>query len=132
MLACSPARNALASASVRPTSASVPATAGRLIVTNSVASTSPRSVLASNRTVHRIAPAIVVRRVTQPDQPGTGKQPAPGFCHSRRHAPDFDLSHVGHRVSGPVPVLEHEPGLAILDQQALHAALAIHEHHDDI
>src|SRR3954454_14896230 len=101
MLACSPARNALASASVRPTSASVPATAGRLIVTNSVASTSPRSVLASNRTVHRIAPAIVVRRVTQADQPGTGKQPAPGFCHSQP-GPAVPERPLAHNLTGRI------------------------------
>src|SRR3954447_7794116 len=65
MLSCSLASSALASDSARPTSTNVSATAGRLIVTNSVVSTSPRLVLASSRTVHCITPALVVRH-----QPG--------------------------------------------------------------
>src|SRR5215212_3622545 len=61
MLACSLVRSALASASVRPISASVLAIAGRRKVTNSAVFTSPLSVLASSRTVHCIMPALVVR-----------------------------------------------------------------------
>src|SRR3954451_21998013 len=61
MLACSLVRSALASASVRPISASVLAIAGRRKVTNSAVFTSPLSVLASSRTVHCILPALVVR-----------------------------------------------------------------------
>src|SRR3954451_3220536 len=61
MLACSLDRSALASASVRPISASVLAIAGRRKVTNSAVFTSPLSVLASSRTVHCILPALVVR-----------------------------------------------------------------------
>jgi hypothetical protein len=49
-----------------------------------------------------------------------------------RHAPNLDISHEGHRVGGPVPVLEHELRLAVLNQQAFDAALAIHEHDHDI
>src|SRR5215210_2899286 len=61
MLACSLVRSALASASVRPISASVLAIAGRRKVTNSAVFNSPLSVLASSRTVHCIMPALVVR-----------------------------------------------------------------------
>src|SRR5688572_19483455 len=61
MLACSAARSALVSASVRPISASPPVTIGRSNLANSVVFTSPWSVLASSRTVHRITPALVAR-----------------------------------------------------------------------
>src|SRR5215213_7553719 len=91
MLACSLARTDFASDSARPSSASVPPTTGRPIVTSSVVSTSPVSVLASSRTVHRIRPALVVR--PQPGQsardrqaacprfltlPGSDRTPSPG------------------------------------------------------
>src|SRR3954453_751521 len=61
MLACSLVRSALASASVRPISASVLAIAGRPNLTNSAVFPPPVSVLASSRTVHCIMPALVVR-----------------------------------------------------------------------
>ena len=60
MLASSMANGALVSASMRPTSASVPTTAGRLIVTSSVVFTSPALVVVSSRTVHRITPAALM------------------------------------------------------------------------
>ena len=47
MLACSLAKSALLSSSMRPTSASVLTTAGRLNVTSSVVFTSPAEALAS-------------------------------------------------------------------------------------
>jgi len=47
---------------MRPTSASVLITAGRLIVTNSVVVTSPALVVISSRTVHCITPAALVVR----------------------------------------------------------------------
>src|SRR3954463_2867698 len=72
MLACSLVRSALASASVRPISASVLAIAGRRKVTNSAVFTSPLSVLASSRTVHCILPALVVRH--QSGQSALGRQ----------------------------------------------------------
>src|SRR4051812_3999016 len=74
MLACSLARIDFASDSARPSSASVPPTTGRPIVTSSVVSTSPVSVLASSRTVHRIRPALVVR--PQPGQSARDRQAA--------------------------------------------------------
>jgi hypothetical protein len=59
------ANSVLLSASIRPISASVLTTPGRLNVTSSVV-TSPALVIVSNRTVHCITPAaLVVRR-----QPG--------------------------------------------------------------
>jgi hypothetical protein len=64
-LACSLANSALVSDNIRPTSASVLTTAGRLNVTSSVVVTSPWLVLASSRTVHCITPVPVVRH-----QPG--------------------------------------------------------------
>ncbi len=66
MLACSLASRDLASASTRPTSASVPTIAARLNVTSSVAFSSPALVIASSRTVHCITPAALVVR----HQPG--------------------------------------------------------------
>src|ERR671910_3430902 len=74
MVACSLARTAFASDSARPSSASVPPTTGRPIVTSSVVSPSPVSVLASSRTVHRIRPALVVR--PQPGQSARDRQAA--------------------------------------------------------
>src|SRR3954451_16637464 len=74
MLACSLARIDFASDSARPSSASVPPTTGRPIVTSSVLSTSPVPVLASSRTVHRIRPALVVR--PQPGQSARDRQAA--------------------------------------------------------
>src|SRR5215210_3028039 len=72
MLACSLVSSALASASVRPISASVLAIAGRRNVINSVVLTSPLSVLASSRTIHCIMPALVVRH--QPGQLALARQ----------------------------------------------------------
>src|SRR4051812_22274606 len=70
MRACSLDRRALASASVRPISASVPAITGRRI--NSVVFTLPWSVLASSRTVPCILPALVVRH--QPGRSARARQ----------------------------------------------------------
>ena len=67
MLACSLAGSALLSASIKPISASVPTTPGRLNVASSVVVTSPALVLASSRTVHCITPAVLVVR-RQPGQ----------------------------------------------------------------
>ncbi len=106
MLACSPARSALASASVRPISASVPPIAGRLSVASSVVSTSPRFVLASNRTVHRIMPALVVRH--QRGQSVRGRQatcprflPLPPASPTADPAADPAPSHTCHRHPRP-------------------------------
>jgi len=54
-------------------------TTGRLNVANSVVSTSPALVLASNRTVHCIMPAVLMSGISHTDQPAKGKQAAPGF-----------------------------------------------------
>src|SRR3954462_7598139 len=72
MLACSLARSALASASVRPISASVRAIAGRRKVTKSVVFSSPLSVTPPSRTVHCIMPALVVRH--QPGRSAMARQ----------------------------------------------------------
>src|SRR3954453_13128508 len=72
MRACSLDRRALASASVRPISASVPAITGRRTVINSVVFTLPWSVLASSRTVFCILPALVVRH--QPGRSARARQ----------------------------------------------------------
>ena len=73
---------------------------GRLIVANSVVSIAPWSVLASNRTVHRITPAFTVRR-----QPGRLSQTRQATCprfltlpsDTAETAPtqrDHDLQHI--------------------------------------
>ena len=41
-----------------------------------------------------------------------------------RHTPNLDISHEGHGVSGPIPVLKHELWLAVLAQQAFDAVTA--------
>ena len=74
MLACSLARSALASDSARPISASVPATAGRLKVTNSVVSTSPGSSSPPAAPSTASCPPSW-SGISQADQPGTGKPP---------------------------------------------------------
>src|SRR3954466_2501570 len=92
MLPCSLDRRALASASVRPISASVPAITGRRNLTNSVVLTSPWSVLASSRTVPCILPALVVRHQPRPISPGQASDPPQVFAtpagrgRSRQHA----------------------------------------------
>src|SRR3954451_14420466 len=72
MRACSLDRRALASASVSPISASVPAITGRRTAINSVVFTLPWSFLASSRTVFCILPALVVRH--QPGRSARARQ----------------------------------------------------------
>src|SRR5918993_575750 len=103
MLACSLARTAFASDSARPSSASMPPTPGRPIVTSSVVSTSPVSVLASSRTVHRIRPALVVR--PQPGQSARDRQAAcPRFLTLPFGSPN---AYLAHRV---IPGIEERTG----------------------
>ena len=108
MLVCSLAQSALVSDSTRPTSAKVLSITERLTVVNSVVVTPPSLVLASNHTVHCIAPAAPIIRRSSGSSP-CKQQPAPGSSYSRLAEP-CRCSHCFDPVRVETGRLDHWPG----------------------